>query len=454
MIFLKRRRLVLWILRAYLKRWGKTIFISFFIGVLVFLILLLNLNFILSKFPIYKSQSIGLSGVYTLENLPPGVLDSISRGLTKIDKEGNVSPDVASSWQIKDNGKTYIFKLKNDIRFVDGKPLTASLIDYNFADAKVEKPDQSTIVFRLNDIYSPFLVTVATHKIFRKGYVGTGPYKIKKADLNGEFVQSIELYSQENKKNLKYVFYPTQEALKLAFTLGEVSEIIDINDTNMRSRDHTDLKNFKNASVEMTISSSKLVTLFFNTTDPLMSDKKLRKALSYSLPQEFSEGKRTNAPYPKEYWVNAGFDTYEKDLDYSSSLLKESSSSSSAEMKISIKTLAPYENTARKIASSWKKLGISVDIQVVEGIPSDYQAFLGEFLVPKDPDQYMLWHSGQSTNITHYKNLRIDKLLEDGRKVLDINERKKIYSDFQKYLLDDQPAAFLFFPYSYKVKRI
>src|SRR3989344_3830852 len=304
MIFLKRRRLVLWILRAYLKRWGKTIFISFFIGVLVFLILLLNLNFILSKFPIYKSQSIGLSGVYTLENLPPVVLDSISRGLTKIDKEGNVSPDVASSWQIKDNGKTYIFKLKNDIRFVDGKPLTASLIDYNFADAKVEKPDQSTIVFRLNDIY----------------------------------------------------------------------------DTNMRSRDHTDLKNFKNASVEMTISSSKLVTLFFNTTDPLMSDKKLRKALSYSLPQEFSEGKRTNAPYPKEYWVNAGFDTYEKDLDYSSSLLKESSSSSSAEMKISIKTLAPYENTARKIASSWKKLGISVDIQVVEGIPSDYQAFLGEFL--------------------------------------------------------------------------
>ena len=70
-----------------------------------------------------------------------------------------------------------------------------------------------------------------------------------------------------------------------------------------------------------------------------------------------------------------------------------------------------------------------------------------------DPDQYTLWHSGQMNNITNYKNLRIDKLLEDGRQTVDIQSRIKIYADFQKYLLDDAPATFLYFPDIYTVTR-
>ena len=86
-------------------------------------------------------------------------------------------------------------------------------------------------------------------------------------------------------------------------------------------------------------------------------------------------------------------------------------------------------------------------------VPVNYQIFLGYFNVPSDPDQYTLWHSDQPTNITNYKNLRIDQLLEDGRRTLDTQKRIKIYADFQKYLLDDQPASFLYFPYEYKIVR-
>jgi peptide/nickel transport system substrate-binding protein len=73
--------------------------------------------------------------------------------------------------------------------------------------------------------------------------------------------------------------------------------------------------------------------------------------------------------------------------------------------------------------------------------------------LPYDPDMYTIWHSGQVNNITHYKNVRIDKLLEDGRQATDENKRIQIYADVQKYLLDDAPAAFLYFPYSYTVSR-
>ncbi|HLD01460.1 MAG TPA: hypothetical protein VJC10_01160, partial [Patescibacteria group bacterium] len=92
-------------------------------------------------------------------------------------------------------------------------------------------------------------------------------------------------------------------------------------------------------------------------------------------------------------------------------------------------------------------------IEEVDTLPPQYQVYLSDFSVPKDPDQYVLWHSTHVNNITFIDNQRIDKLLEDGRKTTDTNKRQEIYFDFQKYLLDESPASFLYFPYEFSVKR-
>ncbi|MCS7092795.1 MAG: peptide-binding protein, partial [Patescibacteria group bacterium] len=74
--------------------------------------------------------------------------------------------------------------------------------------------------------------------------------------------------------------------------------------------------------------------------------------------------------------------------------------------------------------------------------------------IPLDPDQYSLWHSMQTeSNISKYANPRIDKLLEDGRVTIDIQERKKIYLDFQRFLLEDAPCVFLYHPEYYSIVR-
>jgi ABC-type transport system substrate-binding protein len=44
-------------------------------------------------------------------------------------------------------------------------------------------------------------------------------------------------------------------------------------------------------------------------------------------------------------------------------------------------------------------------------------------------------------------------LLEDGRRTSDVGERRIIYADFQKFLIEDVPASFLFFPYEYDISR-
>ncbi len=447
-----RRRLFWWLLRAYVKQWGKRIFFFFLFGLLIFFALIRSAGTIVSKIPLGYRESIGVIGDYTLENLPDPILYKISNGLTTLDKNGIPKPLVATKWEIKNDGKTYIFYLRPDLFFSDNTNLTSHHINYNFSDATVERPNNYTIQFNLKGEYSPFLVTVS-RPIFKDGYIGLGEYRIRDISLNGEFVKSLILVSQSPPfHTISYNFYPSEAALKIAFLLGEVSEIQGLTTTKHES---LHLDSFRNVEVKKITDSSRLVTLFFNISDPVASDEKVRSALSYAIPDDFSAGQRNYLPYPPTLWATTNSIAEKRvDIEHAKVLLKSSpSASSGATLKLSIKTLNKYKETAEILARGWEQLNVKAAIEVVDTVPVDYQLFLGDFVMPKDPDQYQLWHIGQEDNITHYRNLRIDKLLEDGRKITDIEARKKIYSDFQKYLLADSPAIFLYFPTVYNLIR-
>ena len=450
MILLERRRLIFWLLRAYIKKWRKTIFASFVFGFLIFIAIYLGWGVIVPGLPFNQHMVVGMVGSYNNNNLPMEILTNASKGLTYISDNGVPRPDLASDWEVKDNGKTYIFNIKNNIYFSDGTNLTSSLINYNFIDVKVERPAKYKIVFKLKESYSPFLVTVS-RPIFKKGFVGIGDYRISSIDINGSFVNSVNLISNKVKnKTLTYQFYPTQEAVKNAFVLGDVDRISDLESPNFNN---TSFYSFPNASVSKKINYNRMVSLFYNTQDRVLSDKRLREALSYSIPDSFLEGKRSFSPFPPNLWAYQDF-SYQKDYTHAKLLLSQSQSATeSANIELMIQTLPQYENVALEISKSWKNIGVNTKIKVVNSLPSNFQIFLGDFKLPKDPDQYSLWHSGQTNNITNYKNLRIDKLLEDGRQTVDTQNRIKIYSDFQKYLLDDAPATFLYFPFSHTVTR-
>ena len=447
-----RRRLLFWLIKAYLKRWGRNIFIYFGVGLFIFLLLNKVLSYSVTRLQFTEKETIGIVGSYTIDSLPQEILSKISKGLTKTEIGGAVKPDIAEKWKIAPNGKGYAFYLRKNIYFSDGTNLTAENVSYDFTNVSVTRPDKYTIVFNLEDNYSPFLTTVS-RPIFKRGYVGVGDYKVKKIKLNGNFIESIELYSEKYHKALIYqLFYPTVSALKTAFLLGEVSKITNLPDLNIRN---TTLNSFKNIIVEKKTNRTKLATLFYNTKNKIVSSKTLREGLSYAMPDNFEQGERNSTPLPYFSYVNqGGVNTYQQDLEHAKLLIdKSEAATQSGKISLTINTLLKYESTAKAIANIWNKLNIETKIQVTNQVPSSFQIFLGEINLSSDPDQYTLWHSSQINNITHYDNKRIDKLLEDGRKELDMQKRILIYSDFQKYLFSDPPASFLFFPYYYEVSR-
>lgn len=440
-----RQRYYLWLFKAYAKRMKRTIVGSLVIGILISFALLGLLNFYFRPLIQKTTENVGYAGAYTIQILPDEILNDISYGLTQVDTKGEIKPGAAESWTIEKN-EIYTFKLKKGIHLHDGKELTADRLTYKFENVTSKVIDKYTIQYVLKDPYSPFLSAVSK-PILTKKLDGIGRYEVKNIELNGGFVRTILLEQKDKNKKKKIFFYPTQKALKLAFILGEVDRIVGVTNLTM---DKINLRDWKNVKIEDSINYSTLVSVFYNINDSVVGDKKVRQALNYALPAKIIYGIRAYSPIPPtsiyfETPPNYGI----SDIEIAKTIL--STTKDPINKPLMISTTEEYEPVAKDIQKAWKALNINSTIKIVDSIPSDFQVLLYRFKLPKDPDQYVLWHSDQVNNITHYKNLRIDKLLEDGRSITNIDERRKIYADFQKYLTDDVPASFFYFPKAYTV---
>lgn len=443
-----KRRYYAWLIKAYFKKMRRTIISSLLLGILIFFAIIGLINYYFRPLIFKTTENIGYTGTYTIQTIPKDILGQISYGLTKIDEKGQIVPAASTSWTISGD-KTYTFKIKPGIKFHNNEELTSKNIKYNFEDVSAREIDKYTVQYTLKNPYSPFLTTVA-RPIFGKNLSGIGKYKVENIDLNGGFVRSITLRdtSEKNKKR-KIYFYPTQRALKVAFLLGEVSKIYGVSTTSI---DNNDMAKWMKVKHQGYINYSSLIAIFYNSNDSLLNNKKIRQALNYALPPTVDVGERAFGPIPPSSIYFSQPPSYKiSDIELSKTLL--SSLKEPVSSVLTISTTDEYQKIATDIQKAWEKIGIKTKLKIVQDIPTDFEIFIYRIKIPEDPDQYVLWHSDQANNITHYKNLRIDKLLEDGRSISDVEKRKKIYADFQKYLTDDVPASFYYFPREYNLSK-
>lgn len=438
---MRRIRYFIRLLFAYVTRFKGLLLVGIIFGVVTFF----AIRFIGPLFWERKTERIGVTGRFTTENLPQEITEMISSGLTKVSIDSNIEPSLAKSWESPDKGKTWIFYLKEDIKWQDGSPVTSETIKYEFSDVEIEKPDEKTIIFKLENPFSPF-PAVVSQPTFKKGLLGVGDWEVNKVSLAGNVIQRLEI--KKDKHKIIYIFYPTEERTKLAHKLGEVDILLNLIDPSP-------FDSWSTVKITGTTNKNQYVAIFYNTSDRFLSDKSLRQALSYAIDKSVFEGERAFSPIAPNSWVyNPQVKPYEYDVERASNLLEKIPEDQREELVIRLSTTPPLLSKAEKISDYWKEIGIETNVNVTSTVPTEYQAFLAIVDMPKDPDQYAMWHSTQSeTNISNYENPRIDKLLEDGRLELDIEERRKIYLDFQRFLIEDSPVTFLYHPVYYTVSR-
>ncbi len=440
---MKNFRYIFSLISAFIIRFKWVILLSILSGILFFL----SLRFLGPNFFQTQNKRIALVGRYRLDNIPDQILLIVGEGLTKVNEKGEIKPGIASSLESQDGGKKWIFHIDQGKKWQDGKKITSEDIKISYSDVEIERPDSKTIIFNLETPFAPFPV-VLSKPIFKKGFLGTGEWKVKKVTVVGSFVEQIKL-SRNMGKDVIYKFYPTEERAKLALKLGNVDQLVDIFNP-------FPFYDWKTLNVEKKVDYERFTAVFFNNAkEKKTSDKNLRQALTYAIDKKSFEQVRAVSPISPNSWAyNPQVKPYDYDLTRAKELMKDLSKEVTKDLSLNIATTPVLLTEAEIIAKNWRDLGISVNVQVISNIPEDFDAFLAIVDIPTDPDQYSLWHSSQiASNLANYKDARIDKLLEDGRTVTNQSERKKIYLDFQRFLLEDSPVAFLFHPASYTITR-
>lgn len=436
-------RLFFWFIRGYIDKHRRLLFSGFIAGFLIFLLSIKLYPFLITPLK-YKTRKIAVVGAYTPTTLPSYIQNLISVGLTSLSQSGEATSSIALDWEIKDEGKTYIFNLRNGLLWHDGTKFKASDINYNLKDVTFTPITDNLLKITLKEPFSP-LPTILSRPIFKRGLIGLGPYRVQKLKLKGDKFSSISLEPLvENLPFIEFKFYPNEEAALTAFKLGEVSVLERISQAS-------EFSSWPNVIITQQTYYNFNVILFYNTRLPFLQKKAVRQALAYAIPS-LSEETSLGPLNPKSWAYNSVVKNFTQNLQLAESLLdKEGLATTSSELTLS--TFSSFLPIAQKIASSWQSLGIKTNIKVENSLPADFDVLLVSQEIPADPDQYHLWHSTQATNITGFSSPKIDKLLEDGRRTSDKGKRLKIYQDFQRYLVEEAPAVFLYHPKLYTVER-
>jgi len=446
MKIMRRGRFLYWLAKDLSKRYTRSLIFGFLIGLVTTFISGRIITFIRSTW-FMPTIRIGMVGEFTPTTLPLSIQNHISSGLVTLAGDGSVNAGLASWWESTDSGKAYIFHLKKDAVWHDGKRVTAKDVNYNIKNVLFTDTDAYTVKVSLPDPYSPFL-TFLSKPILSRGLIGFGPYKVRTVKLKGSSVDYLKIIPTQNSllPIIEYRFYHTEKQAITAYKLGNIDQIDDLSRA-------TDMDKWKNTRIEMRTKYDRIVALYFNTSAGILKERNIRQALSYAVPQ-FSEYERAYSPISKKSWAYTDkIRHYDFNADQATKLLKNAKLFSES-ATIELSTFSQYLDIAQIIADSWTSMGMKTHVKVENIVPDSYQVLLSAADLPPDPDQYPLWHSTQSqANITKYINVKIDKLLEDGRKESDTEKRKKIYADFQRYLVDDAPADFLFYSKIYTIKR-
>lgn len=444
---LRKFRYTLRFLKAFWFKQQKLIIFGFLIGIISFINLPKIFRFLVKR----EGQRIGVVGKYTLNELPLEIQKLISDGLTMVTEEGKIEPLLAKSWEVSEDGKEYTFLLKPNIFWQDGSLVLSKDINYNFSDVTTTPLDSEKIKFTLKEPFSPF-PSVVSRPVFKKNLIGSGLYKVKKIKKNGQVIEKLNLIpaKDKSKPNIVFSFYPTEEAARVAFKIGEVDFLENISNPD-------DLKKWRNVKITTKINYDRLVAVYFNTQNEKLGEKSIRQSLAYAIEKRWHP--RSLGPISPLSWAyNSTVKPYDYDLKNAKKLLTKNNGDINEKKEplkeIELSTIPSLLEVSELIKKDWEKLGISTKIKVISSLEDSFQALLVVQEIPLDPDQYVLWHSTQKLNISLFKNPKIDKLLEDGRKTFDSEKRKEIYYDFQRFIVEDTPAIFLYHPTLFTISRI
>jgi len=364
-----------------------------------------------------------INPILATTDIDQSLVKLVYSGLTKLDKNGDVEPDLAKGWESSDGGKSYTVRLRDNVVWHDGQKFSSKDISYTvgliqdqaikslyyeaWKDVLVETLDDYTVKFTLKDVSSvfPWRLTVGVlpqhlgRGSLNSSFVGTGAYKYSKVRMNKDRVEAIIL-TRNNKwynatpyiNEAEFWFYANQTDVETAFKNQKIQTISNFGGDMASSEKHC-------------LQLSQQLTLFMNSQSSVLSDIKIRQKL-LSSEESFSPGITIKLVLDQDSHSNINYEEQE---------------------------------------AAWLKRGVTITEQLatIDSIKKDilpkhlYDVIVLPIEYGPQVDPFSYWHSSQDSsgfNFSRMKNNDLDKLIVEQRKMIDLTARAKILAQIDELI--------------------
>ncbi len=466
----------------------------------------------------------GMIGTFTNANplyASSSVDSSVSRlvfaGLLKYDENNKLVGDLADHWSVDETERVYTVTLKDKLRWHDGKALTAKDVVFTYKtiqnpetksslypswqNIKIESTDDRTVVFTLASNLSAFphsltngiipqhiLGSVNPSQLRSNTFnnvapVGSGPFMFSKVEVVGETpedrqeriaLSAFDAYHFGRPKLDSFIIrtFSQEENLIDAYHDKQINAMAGLESLPESLQDKSD-------TAELTVPLTGEVLVFFKTTQAVLQDSSVRKALVLAVDKDalFKDFAypvvsidepflRTHAGYDKAFrQVTGQLDAAKEQLDAAGWVVDPASGIRSKDgTKLSFRLNSQGTEEYSKIASGlqrqWRALGVDmqVELQSDQELQNTlalhtYDALLYGISLGADPDIFAYWHGSQADprsstrlNFSEYKSRTADQALEAGRTRSDAQLRAVKYRPFLEAWRNDAPALALYQP--------
>ncbi len=409
--------------------------------------------------------------------------------LLALDGNLKITPELAESWEQPD-AVTYVFRLRKGVKFHDGTDLTAEAVKWNFdrilnpatgsirrsevasikavdvldplrVKVTLKEPD-ATFLAALSDragmIVSP--AAVEKHgKDFARHAVGTGPFQfvewVKDDHLT---IRRFPGYWKAGLPYLDEIVYkgiPDNTVKLTALRTGSLDLIDDLPPKDIAATK----ANPKLRVVETPGLGYRRIEL--NHTRPPFNNKALRQAVAWAINREaihravfFGAGAPAQGPIAPNSWAYEALPGFgsASDLAKAKEKLAESGEPNGFRFTLMVVNNSVAQKQAEIIQENLKRAGITMEIALLEVGAFDekrkalqFDAAEGRWSGRVDPDGNMFLHmvTGAGNNWGKYSNSRMDEILRAARTAGSQAERKRLYGEAMRLIIDDVPIIFL-----------
>jgi peptide/nickel transport system substrate-binding protein len=417
------------------------------------------------------------------------IYEKVYDSLLRLDENMDLQPELALEWNQPDD-VTYVFKLREGVRFHNGREMTAEDVKYSFerimdpetaSIAKsyfskvesIEVVDPYTVKFTLSESYAPFLNYIAStyaaivpQEVVKENgdlmqvAVGTGPFIFVEwlPDNHVKLVKN-ENYFIEGQPKLDGVTFLTMkdESSRLAaIRTGEVhlTTLSPQSIPLVEKNDELKIVGYQSLNYSY---------LGFNVTKEPFNNQKVRQAFSLAVDrQEIADivwkgDAVISGPVPPSLGKWAidveKEEMYQRNIEKAKQLLAEAGYPNGFETVISTASTYPdMVETAQLLQQQLEAIGVKASIEQLEWgqfvdtwKTGNHQMLTGRNGAGTDPDRALgfFFATEGSANVWGFSDEQYDQLIEQGRTSTDESERLAIYHDAQKKLIDLSPNLFL-----------